>query len=86
MFACLLHYNLDVALLMRYLGNNYTAAHRQVGKTTDILRQHNIDEELIQQYIRVMTVGCPNRMVFESTRDNAMKYWRGGNNPSIKKN
>ena len=28
MMACLLHYDMDISLLMRYLGNNYTAAHR----------------------------------------------------------
>ncbi len=30
-----------------------------------------------------MTVGSPNYMVAETTRENVMKYWRGGNNPSI---
>ena len=85
MMACLLHYNLDVSLLMRYLGNNYTAAHRDVAKTVAILREHNIEEYLIQGYIRVTTIGCPNKMVAETTRENAMKYLRGGNNPSIKR-
>ena len=70
---------------MRYLGNNYTAAHRRVGRTVDTLRHYNVSEDLIQHYIRVMTVGCPNKMVFETSRHNAMKYWRGGNNPSIKR-
>ena len=31
-----------------------------------------------------MIVGCPNKMNFETMRENAMKYWRGGNNPSVK--
>ena len=30
MTAALFHYNLDVGLLLRYLGNNYTAAHRDI--------------------------------------------------------
>ena len=70
--ACLLHYNMDVSLVIRFLGNNYTAAHREVSETVETLRQHNIDEELIQHYIRVMKVGCPNKMVFETTRMTAI--------------
>ena len=83
--ACLLHYNMDVSLVIRFLGNNYTAAHREVSETVETLRQHNINKELIQHYIHIMTVGCPNKMVFETTRMNALKYWRGENNPSIKR-
>ena len=86
MMACLLHYNMDVGLLMRYLGNNYTGAYRDVEATVKILSSYNIDTELIEHYIRVMTVGCPNHLVAETSRANAMEYWREGNNPSIKKN
>ena len=32
-----------------------------------------------------MTVGCPNYFVAESSRKNALTYWRGGNNPSVKR-
>ena len=37
MMACLLHYNLDVSLFMRYLGGNYTGAHRNIHATANIL-------------------------------------------------
>ena len=30
MMACLFHYNLGVALLLRYLGNNYVGTHRDI--------------------------------------------------------
>ena len=85
MLACLFHYDLDVSLLMRYLGNNYTASYRKVDETVSILKQHKICDDLIQRYIRVMTIGCPAKMVAETSRDNVMTYFRGGNNPSIKK-
>ena len=86
MMACLLHYNMDVGLLMRYLGNNYTGAYRDVNATVKILSYYKINTDLIQHYIRVMTVGCPNHFVAETSRANVMEYWREGNNPSIKKN
>ena len=84
--ACLLHYNMNVGLHMRYLGNNYTGEYCNVDATIRILSSYKIDPELIQHYIRVMTVGCPNHFVAETSRANAMEYWREGNNPSITKN
>jgi len=44
MMAALLYFNLDVSLLMRYLGNNYIASHRNLGQTIKVLRQYKIDE------------------------------------------
>ena len=82
MMACLFFYDMDVSLLMRYLGGNYTAAHRNVSAIVDKIRPF-VDPDLIPHFIRVMTVGCPNYFVAESTRENSLKYWRGGNNPSI---
>lgn len=84
MLACLFHFNMDVSLLMRYLGNNYTAAHRNTTNIVEKIRPH-VDEYLLEHYIRVMTVGSPNTFNVETTRDNALRYWRGGNNPSIKR-
>ena len=84
MLACLFHYNLDVSLLMRYLGQNYTAAHRDVQHVVERISPH-VDSYLIPHFIRVMTAGCPNVMNTESTRENSVKYWRAGNNPSIAK-
>ena len=84
MMACLFHYNLDVSLLMRYLGNNYVAAHRNIEAIVERIRPF-VSDELIQHYVRVMSVGCPNLMIAETSRENAMKYWRAGNNPSIRK-
>ena len=73
MLACLIYYDFDVSLLMRYLGNNYTASHRNVGEIVKKIRPY-VDEDLVQHYIRVMTVGCPNHMVAETSRNNAMQY------------
>ena len=86
MMACLLHYNLDVSLLMRYLGGNHTGAHRAVQATARILLDHDTDAELVRHYVRVMTVGCPRIMNADISRENALQYWRAGNNPSIKAN
>jgi hypothetical protein len=86
MIACLFHYVLDVSLVMRFLGGNHTAAHRDVQSVATILLAHKVPKFLVQQYVRVMTVGCPNSINADVSRKNALQYWRAGNNPSVKAN
>ena len=81
--ACLLHFDLDTSLLMRYLGNNYTGAYRNTHKVIKTLRHYKINTNLIDQYMRVITIGCPNHFVAETSRANALHYWRQGNHSSI---
>jgi hypothetical protein len=82
--ACLLHYNLSVASTIRFLGNNYTGAYRDIPSIVASLRSHGIAETLISHYERVMTVGCPNHLNASTSRENALLYWRKGNHPSIR--
>ena len=73
--ACLLHFDLDTSLLMRYLGNNYTAAYRNTHKVIKTLRHYKINTNLIDQYMRVITICFPNHVVAETSRANALHYW-----------
>ena len=73
--SCLFHYNLDVSLVMRFLGGNYTAAHRHCQSVATRLLTMGIPAYLVQQYVRVMTVGCPtsinadvSRAIFSTVR------------------
>lgn len=81
--AGLLHFNLDVSLLVRYLGNNYTGEYREVQQVVTKLRHLNIDDDLIKKYVRVMASGCPNYFNAETSRSNAILYWRKGNGETI---
>ena len=81
--AMLLHFNLDVSLLMRYLGNNFTGEYRDVEPVIAKLRQLEIPEDLIQQYRRVIRLGCPAHFVAETSRENALLYLRMRNGPTI---
>jgi hypothetical protein len=83
MMACLIHYDLDTSLLMRYLGNNYTGAYRQVQDIVTVLRGYHTPERLLSHYIRVMTTGCPARFTADTTRVNALLHWRMLNHSSI---
>lgn len=82
LMACLFHYDLDVSNVMRYLGNNYTGEYREIESMVERMRGL-VDDDLLAQYIRVMTVGAPAHFVAESTRENALLHWREGNHKSI---
>ena len=81
--ACLLHYDLIIANVVRFLGNNYTGGYRDIRSITTQLRCLGLNETLIARYEKVMTVGCPNHFNATSTRDNALLYWRKGNHTSV---
>jgi len=73
--ACLIHFDLDTSLLMRYLGNDYTGACRNTHKVIKTLWQYKINTNLIDKYMRVITIGCPNHFVAETSQANALHYW-----------
>jgi hypothetical protein len=79
--ACLLHYNLSVALTIWFLGNNYTGTYHNIPSIINSLRAHCIAESLILHYSCVMTVGCPNHLNVSTSRNNALLYWQKGNHP-----
>jgi hypothetical protein len=81
MMACLLHYDLDTSLLMRFLGNNH--AYRHVSDVVTNLHRRCTPPDLIAKYIRVMTTGCPEKFVADSTRVNALLHWRMLNHTPI---
>jgi hypothetical protein len=72
--ACLLHFDLDTSLLMQYLGNNYTGAYRNTHMMIKSLRHYKINNSLINQYMHVITIGCPNHFVADTLQANALHY------------
>ena len=81
--ACLLHYDLSTVNVVRFLGNNYRGAYRDIKSITARLRNLGLEESLITQYTRVMTVGCPNHFLGLTMRANTLLYWQNGNHTSI---
>ena len=85
MFAALLHYRMHAPDLIRFLGGTYNGEYRDIDTAVSILQSFEVDPWLIAQYIRATTVGCPNKFVAETSRENFLLHWREGNHPSIKK-
>lgn len=71
--ALLMHYDMNMSAAVRFLGPKYFGGHRNVDSICDKLALH-VSPELIQDYRRIMTVGCPNRFVAETSHDNAETY------------
>jgi hypothetical protein len=83
--AALFFFKLDASLLMRYLGNNYTAEYHDVDRACKKLRELSIPSDMISKYRRVLLTGCPNHFVAETSRENMLLYWRRRNGPTIDK-
>jgi hypothetical protein len=80
--SCLLHYDMRVADVMQYAGHNYTGAYRDIPNRIETIK-HLVDPDLLQHYIRVMTIGAPAQFNNSTTRENTLLHWRMGNHPSI---
>lgn len=57
--ACLFHYDINVSLVMEYLGGNYTGEHRNVEAIIQQIKSH-VSPYLLDHFRRVMTTRCPN--------------------------
>ena len=83
--ASLFHYNMDVSMVMRYASNNYTGKYRDVQAVVSRI-QHIVNPDLLTDYVAAMTIGCPWHFVAETTRENALLYWRKRNSNNVSKN
>ena len=71
--ASALHFDLDMATVIRFLGGNYTGEYRDTKRTIKALKDTNCDKQIIKDIERTLLVGCPNKMNSSSTHGNLMK-------------
>ncbi|CAJ1950376.1 unnamed protein product [Cylindrotheca closterium] len=81
--ACLLHYNLDVATAVRYVGNIHTGAHRDWNTLEPELRAASVDDGLVANLRRVLVGGCPNYVNATSSEKNRRSFAEYGNHDSV---
>ena len=72
--ACAIHYDLHIPSVIRYLGGEYIGQHLEVSTTIDCLRRHDCPETIINDLERVLTKGCPAKLVADDTRKNFSDY------------
>ena len=80
--ACCLHFNGDVASVVRYIGGPHVGAHRN---TDAILKRlaGKIDDEIHSDLTRIFTSGSPAYCNAESTEANFQEYVKYGNHKSM---
>ena len=83
MTACVVHYDLDFGLVLRFLGGEYTADWRDVDGILEAIEPHvsTSDHDHIQ---RILTKGYPAKLVWEETGKNKETFVRRVNNQTIK--
>ena len=84
--ACAIHYDLHIPSVIRYLGGEYIGQHLEVSSTINCLRKHACPEEIIQDLERILTKGCPAKLVADDTRKNFLDYWKYGNHLTVASN
>ncbi|CAJ1948086.1 unnamed protein product [Cylindrotheca closterium] len=81
--ACLLHYNLDVATAVRYVGNIHTGAHCDWNALEPELRAASVDDGLVADLRRVLVDGCPNYVNATSSERNRRSFAKYGNHDLV---
>ena len=83
--ACAIHYNLDFGLVVRYLGGEYTAEHRDVEALEREVGPHVPPDDMAHMR-RILTRGCPHTLDFEMQHKDKMKMIERGNQPTVEAN
>ena len=84
--ACLLHYNLDVATAVRFVGNIHTGEHRNWTVLESELRDAGLDNGVVADLRRVLVDGCPNYVNAWSSETNRRAFAEYGNHDSVYEN
>ena len=84
--ACAIHYDFHIPSVIRYLGGEYIGQHLDLPTIIDCLVDHDCPEEIVQDLERILTAGCPAKLVADDTRKNFLEYWKYGNHLTIAAN
>ena len=80
--SLLMHYNMNMSAAVRFLGPKYFGGHRDVDAICAKLKQY-VDADMIADYRRIMTSGCPNKFNAETSHANAEIYRLHGNDSTV---
>ena len=83
MAACAVHYNLNMGLVVRYLGGEYTASWRDVGSILQAV-EGLVSRSDADHIKRILERGSPETFNWEEPKANQKAFIRRCNNPSIK--
>ncbi len=82
MTACAVYYNLDIGLVVRYLGGEYTASWRNIPEILAAAEPY-LSDEVYNHLHRVLTTGCPANFNWNEPASNKRRAIAIGNLPSV---
>jgi hypothetical protein len=80
--ACFLYYKGDVGLLTRFMGHEYTGAHRDVDACLNRIKPH-INDTDFQDIERILRTGCPHSIDYELPKASKSEMIARGNQKSL---
>ena len=83
--ACLLHFNGDVATMVRWIGGPHVNAHLDAKAILEKVRLI-VDPDLYADLHRILTLGAPALCQAEATEENFQAYYKYGNHESVTNN
>jgi hypothetical protein len=84
MFTALaLHYDLDIAAAVRWLGGTHTGEHRDHEAILTLLEEGGVDADVCLDLRRIYLSGSPSFLNAESSEENFRAYLRYGNHKTI---
>jgi hypothetical protein len=83
--ACAMHYNGDIATVVRYIGGPHVNAHIDAAKVLDKL-QPILTTDVFDDVKRIMTTGAPAHCNAEASKGNFERYLKYGNHKSANDN
>jgi hypothetical protein len=81
--ACFLHYNFDTPTVVRFIGGQHTAAHRDISAILRELRRADVDHDVLADLERVFTMGSPAYCNASATERNFRAFFEYGNHKTI---
>lgn len=83
--ACAIYYGFNMAAIMRFVGNNYTAAYCNVPQIIKYLHEGHVREDVCRDVERIFTIGYPLHAKGHFSRNNFLQYKQYRNHKSVQK-
>ena len=82
-FEAALYYDFDIPVVVRFLGSNDTRKYRDTVVTLNEIRDTHYGKVAINDVKRTLEIGCPNKMIADSSHQNFLKFFRYWNYTSL---
>ena len=86
MLAATLQYDLDIPILIIFLGGSYTGEYTDSKSTSKTLEDSKYNRDIKEDLQRLFEKGSPNHMDASTTHQNFLDFFRYGNHSSTDQN